>query len=45
MDPATGAGAFRDAYELQARQFRTPSVPGQTRPDGTGVPTEGTAAS
>lgn len=45
MDPATGAGAFRDAYELQARQFRTPSVPGQARPNGTGVPTEGTAAS
>ncbi|MFF6793736.1 ABC transporter ATP-binding protein [Streptomyces filamentosus] len=29
MDPVTGAGAFRDAYELQARQFLTPSVPAQ----------------
>ncbi|MFF8812226.1 ATP-binding cassette domain-containing protein [Streptomyces pactum] len=33
MDPATGVGLFREAYELQARQFRTPPVPGQR--DGT----------
>ncbi|PRH80517.1 ABC transporter [Streptomyces solincola] len=26
MDPATGTGAFRDAYELQARQFRAVPV-------------------
>ncbi|MFJ1797334.1 hypothetical protein [Streptomyces sp. NPDC088180] len=44
MDPATGTGAFRDAYELQARQFRTPTVPGQPGASGTGVRTEGTAA-
>ncbi|WP_435206825.1 hypothetical protein [Streptomyces sp. bgisy104] len=30
MDPATGTGAFRTAYELQARQFTSPSAP--TRP-------------
>ncbi|MGK5629321.1 ABC transporter ATP-binding protein [Streptomyces sp. URMC 123] len=30
MDPATGTGAFREAYELQARQFRTPTIPGQS---------------
>ncbi|MFJ9432632.1 ABC transporter ATP-binding protein [Streptomyces sp. NPDC101490] len=29
MDPATGTGAFRDAYELQARQFRLAPVPPQ----------------
>ncbi|MDT9687366.1 ABC transporter ATP-binding protein [Streptomyces sp. P9(2023)] len=29
MDPATGTGAFREAYELQARQFAPPSVPTQ----------------
>ncbi|MFB7450273.1 ABC transporter ATP-binding protein [Streptomyces sp. NPDC056194] len=34
MDPARGTGAFREAYELQARQFLAPTVPGQTgRPD------------
>ncbi|WP_314617756.1 hypothetical protein [Streptomyces stackebrandtii] len=27
MDPTTGTGAFREAYELQARQFVRPSVP------------------
>ncbi|MFE9136280.1 ABC transporter ATP-binding protein [Streptomyces sp. NPDC007355] len=33
MDPAaTGSGAFRRAYELQARQFRHASVPGQAAP-------------
>ncbi|MFF8835723.1 ABC transporter ATP-binding protein [Streptomyces sp. NPDC015130] len=33
MDPVTGTGAFRDAYELQARQFlTTTSVPVQTAP-------------
>ncbi|MFB7513182.1 ABC transporter ATP-binding protein [Streptomyces sp. NPDC056144] len=36
MDPATGTGAFREAYELQARQFETASVPAQ----GTGVDDE-----
>lgn len=45
MDPATGAGAFRGAYELQARRFRASSVPGQPGPNGTGVRTKGTAAS
>ncbi|MEU7071843.1 hypothetical protein AB0B30_05835 [Streptomyces narbonensis] len=36
MDPATSTGAFREAYELQARQFATPSVPAQaTRVKGT----------
>jgi ATP-binding cassette subfamily B protein len=29
MDPATGTGAFREAYELQARQFAPPPVPAQ----------------
>ncbi|MFJ7069637.1 ABC transporter ATP-binding protein [Streptomyces sp. NPDC101115] len=29
MDPATGTGAFRSAYELQARQFRHAPVPRQ----------------
>ncbi|MFJ2786096.1 MULTISPECIES: ABC transporter ATP-binding protein [unclassified Streptomyces] len=29
MDPGTGTGAFRDAYELQARQFRLAPVPPQ----------------
>lgn len=29
MDPATGTGAFREAYELQARQFVRPVVPAQ----------------
>ncbi|WP_395358448.1 ABC transporter ATP-binding protein [Streptomyces sp. YH02] len=29
MDPATGTGAFREAYELQARQFVQPAVPAQ----------------
>ncbi|MFF0429054.1 ABC transporter ATP-binding protein [Streptomyces sp. NPDC004520] len=32
MDPATGAGAFREMYELQARQFLNPSVPAQPAP-------------
>ncbi|WP_432126047.1 hypothetical protein [Streptomyces sp. bgisy082] len=27
MDPATGTGAFRTAYELQARRFTPPSAP------------------
>lgn len=38
MGPGVGTGAFRDAYELQAAQFRipSPSVPGQPGP-GTGV--------
>ncbi|MEV7565659.1 ABC transporter ATP-binding protein [Streptomyces tanashiensis] len=30
MDPAIGTGAFRDAYELQARQFEPAPVPAQT---------------
>ncbi|MER7541210.1 ABC transporter ATP-binding protein [Streptomyces sp. NPDC097704] len=30
MDPATGTGAFRDAYELQARQFERVPVPSQS---------------
>ncbi|MBT2489445.1 ABC transporter ATP-binding protein [Streptomyces sp. ISL-96] len=30
MDPATGTGAFREAYELQARQFLAPAVPMQS---------------
>ncbi|MEU2232581.1 ATP-binding cassette domain-containing protein [Streptomyces vietnamensis] len=30
MDPATGTGAFRDAYELQARQFEHAPVPAQS---------------
>ncbi|MFJ3581966.1 ABC transporter ATP-binding protein [Streptomyces sp. NPDC090127] len=29
MDHTTGTGAFREAYDLQARQFLHPSVPGQ----------------
>ncbi|MFI8421170.1 ABC transporter ATP-binding protein [Streptomyces sp. NPDC085479] len=29
MDPDTGTGAFRDAYELQARQFEPAPVPAQ----------------
>ncbi|MFJ8696153.1 ABC transporter ATP-binding protein [Streptomyces roseolilacinus] len=29
MDPATGTGHFREAYELQARQFLAGSVPAQ----------------
>ncbi|MFJ9890196.1 ABC transporter ATP-binding protein [Streptomyces sp. NPDC091287] len=45
MDPATGTGAFRDAYELQARQFRAPSVPTQPDPADTGALAEGTSAS
>ncbi|WP_406865568.1 ABC transporter ATP-binding protein [Streptomyces sp. HUAS MG47] len=32
MDPATGAGVFREMYELQARQFLNPSLPGQAAP-------------
>ncbi len=32
MDPATGTGAFRTAYELQARQFTSPPVPAQPGP-------------
>lgn len=30
MDPAAGTGAFREAYNLQARQFLAPAVPGQS---------------
>ncbi|MFE1378084.1 ABC transporter ATP-binding protein [Streptomyces sp. NPDC058740] len=30
MDPATGTGAFRDAYGLQARQFEPAPVPAQS---------------
>ncbi|WP_426362216.1 ATP-binding cassette domain-containing protein [Streptomyces sp. E-08] len=29
MDPSRGTGAFREAYDLQARQFLAPTVPGQ----------------
>ncbi|MGW4853844.1 ABC transporter ATP-binding protein [Streptomyces sp. NPDC004288] len=32
MDPSRGTGAFREAYDLQARQFLAPTVPGQTGP-------------
>ncbi|MGW8350890.1 ATP-binding cassette domain-containing protein [Streptomyces wedmorensis] len=32
MDPATSTGAFREAYELQARQFADPSVPAPRQP-------------
>jgi ATP-binding cassette subfamily B protein len=32
MDPAGGAGAFREMYELQARQFLNPPVPTQPAP-------------
>lgn len=38
MAPATGTGAFREAYELQARQFRHSPVPQQP------VPVEGTSS-
>ncbi|CAM5491766.1 ABC transporter ATP-binding protein [Streptomyces californicus] len=50
MDPATGTGAFREAYELQAAQFRAPSsaVPGQSGPGtdvaGATATAEGTAS-
>ncbi|MBK0373755.1 ABC transporter ATP-binding protein [Streptomyces sp. RB110-1] len=50
MDPATGTGAFREAYELQAAQFRAPSpaVPGQPGPGtdvaGATATAEGTAS-
>ncbi|QEU76922.1 ABC transporter ATP-binding protein [Streptomyces nitrosporeus] len=43
MDPATGTGAFRDAYELQARQFRSPSLPGQPGPETVETPAGGPA--
>ncbi|KQX50098.1 MULTISPECIES: ABC transporter ATP-binding protein [unclassified Streptomyces] len=43
MDPATGTGAFREAYELQARQFLSPGLPGQSRAAGAGSLAEGTA--
>lgn len=39
MDPVTGTGAFREAYELQARQFVRPSVPSQGGPAGAESPT------
>ncbi|MEU9863605.1 ABC transporter ATP-binding protein [Streptomyces sp. NPDC047971] len=32
MSPATSTGAFREAYELQARQFQHPAVPLQPAP-------------
>ncbi|MFI8916875.1 ABC transporter ATP-binding protein [Streptomyces sp. NPDC053513] len=32
MDPAIGAGVFREMYELQARQFLDPSLPAQAAP-------------
>ncbi|MFE6977133.1 ABC transporter ATP-binding protein [Streptomyces sp. NPDC057682] len=32
MAPATGGGAFREMYELQARQFLNPPVPAQSSP-------------
>lgn len=35
MDPATGTGAFRDAYQLQARQFTHPTLPAQSANAGT----------
>ncbi|MFI9210309.1 ABC transporter ATP-binding protein [Streptomyces sp. NPDC053253] len=35
MEPATGAGVFKGAYELQARQFLTPSLPPQPTSAGT----------
>ncbi|MEU4279878.1 ABC transporter ATP-binding protein [Streptomyces tanashiensis] len=44
MDPAHGTGAFREAYNLQARQFLAPAVPGQTRGSGRGSAPEGTTA-
>ncbi|KUH39822.1 MULTISPECIES: ATP-binding cassette domain-containing protein [Streptomyces] len=34
MDPTTGVGVFREMYELQARQFLTPSLPTQPTPAG-----------
>ncbi|MFE0640558.1 ABC transporter ATP-binding protein [Streptomyces sp. NPDC058877] len=39
MDPTTGVGAFREMYELQARQFLNPPVPAQVTPADT-LPTE-----
>ncbi|MFF8833131.1 ATP-binding cassette domain-containing protein [Streptomyces sp. NPDC015131] len=36
MDPAHGAGMFKEAYELQARQFARPTVP--VRPVGVPAP-------
>ncbi|MEW1905930.1 ABC transporter ATP-binding protein [Streptomyces sp. NPDC086147] len=38
MDPATGTGAFRTAYELQARQFTSPSAPARPVPPPEAVP-------
>ncbi|CAM5286949.1 hypothetical protein [Streptomyces narbonensis] len=40
MDPATSTGAFREAYELQARQFAKPSVPAQATTRVKGTPSE-----
>ncbi|MFJ3905641.1 ATP-binding cassette domain-containing protein [Streptomyces sp. NPDC090025] len=38
MDPGSGPGTFRTAYELQARQFLHPGVPGQSAPPASPVP-------
>ncbi|MFE7550229.1 ATP-binding cassette domain-containing protein [Streptomyces gardneri] len=43
MDPATSTGAFREAYELQARQFAAPSVPAQ--PGAPAAPASGKGTS
>jgi ATP-binding cassette subfamily B protein len=44
MDPTSGNGAFRDAYELQARQFTRPAVPAQDAPGGAEAHSGGTSA-
>ena len=45
MDPAIGTGAFREAYELQARQFVRPAVPSQGGPSGAEPRTDGQVTS
>ncbi|MFE0652046.1 ABC transporter ATP-binding protein [Streptomyces sp. NPDC059534] len=44
MDPATGAGVFREAYDLQARQFLPTALPGQSGPPDVDTEAEGATA-